>query len=336
MNWRMRTLAIAAGLLWSDHVLAAGPAPIRPDIVGQIVSVAPPPASTVRVTHAGRVRAARPYQPLYPGDVVKVARAGVSATVVIAGGAGLGTVLTRASPPFTAPAWAGGNASPNAFAAFLANWRFIFAPNASSMVVSTTPRSIEYHPSPYLPLSEQTVRSGERQSLLVVWRGSRGVVSIKDGAGGTLARTISASPGFAVLTCPALEPGTYALEAGSLSFPLRAAPEPEPTGTPLVRALTAANDLRGLAGHQLQALADLQSLSSQVYVARALVEAVTKHAATDTKSTNLPARPPPMITHNPDGTFTIQKEPPKGAQNVNAQKGLVIPPQVVVPLFRPR
>jgi hypothetical protein len=36
----------------------------------------------------------------------------------------------------------------------------------------------------------------------------------------------------------------------------------------------------------------------------------------------------PMIIQNPDGTFTIQKEPPEDAKIFN---GLVIPPQVVVP-----
>jgi hypothetical protein len=43
------------------------------------------------------------------------------------------------------------------------------------------------------------------------------------------------------------------------------------------------------------------------------------------------ASQPPMITKNPDGTFTVQKVPPKGFKDNN--KGLVIPPQVVVPLF---
>ena len=40
----------------------------------------------------------------------------------------------------------------------------------------------------------------------------------------------------------------------------------------------------------------------------------------------------PMITDNPDGTFTIQKAPPKDAKG--DYKGLVIPPQVVVPFVR--
>ena len=43
---------------------------------------------------------------------------------------------------------------------------------------------------------------------------------------------------------------------------------------------------------------------------------------------------PLMIIHNPDGTFTIQKVPPKEeAKDPKAKKGLVIPPQVVVPIF---
>jgi hypothetical protein len=41
---------------------------------------------------------------------------------------------------------------------------------------------------------------------------------------------------------------------------------------------------------------------------------------------------PPMIIQNPDGTFTVQKAPPKAARDPKAKKGLVIPPQVVVPI----
>ena len=42
----------------------------------------------------------------------------------------------------------------------------------------------------------------------------------------------------------------------------------------------------------------------------------------------------PMVIHNPDGTMTIQKEPSKeGAKNTKAPKGLIIPPQVVVPII---
>jgi hypothetical protein len=41
----------------------------------------------------------------------------------------------------------------------------------------------------------------------------------------------------------------------------------------------------------------------------------------------------PMTIQNPDGTFTVQKGSPKEqeAENGKAKKGLVIPPQVVVP-----
>jgi hypothetical protein len=42
----------------------------------------------------------------------------------------------------------------------------------------------------------------------------------------------------------------------------------------------------------------------------------------------------PMVTPNPDGTFTVQKEPPNGkSKDAKAKKGLVIPPQVVTPIF---
>jgi hypothetical protein len=42
----------------------------------------------------------------------------------------------------------------------------------------------------------------------------------------------------------------------------------------------------------------------------------------------------PMIIHNRDGTFTIQKEPLNGtSKDSNAGNGLVIPPQVVTPLI---
>lgn len=41
----------------------------------------------------------------------------------------------------------------------------------------------------------------------------------------------------------------------------------------------------------------------------------------------------PFIVHNPDGTFTVQTAPARGKQGA-ARKGLVIPPQVVVPELR--
>ena len=55
----------------------------------------------------------------------------------------------------------------------------------------------------------------------------------------------------------------------------------------------------------------------------------TKVAAGDAASTSKP----PMIIQNPDGTFTVQKAPPKEQAKDAAKKGLVIPPQVVVPIM---
>lgn len=57
-----------------------------------------------------------------------------------------------------------------------------------------------------------------------------------------------------------------------------------------------------------------------------------KSAVPDGASTTSARKP--MITHNPDGTFTVQKEPPNGnSKDAKAKKGLVIPPQVVTPIF---
>jgi hypothetical protein len=67
--------------------------------------------------------------------------------------------------------------------------------------------------------------------------------------------------------------------------------------------------------------------------------AATAAAADDAPKSAAPAgaSSKPMIIHNPDGTFTIQKEPPDGTSNdAKAKEGLVIPPQVVVPLYLPR
>ena len=56
---------------------------------------------------------------------------------------------------------------------------------------------------------------------------------------------------------------------------------------------------------------------------------------TDTPSSNSAGKPP-LIVRNPDGTFTIQKQPPKEDAKGAANKGLVIEPQVIVPEFPSR
>ena len=57
---------------------------------------------------------------------------------------------------------------------------------------------------------------------------------------------------------------------------------------------------------------------------------VSLHAARSRTAPAISAAEPPLITDNPDGTFTIQKQPPKGSEG-SQNRGLVIPPQVVVP-----
>jgi hypothetical protein len=40
----------------------------------------------------------------------------------------------------------------------------------------------------------------------------------------------------------------------------------------------------------------------------------------------------PMVTQNPDGTITVQKQPPKGnSKDAKGKNGLIIPAQVVAP-----
>jgi hypothetical protein len=66
---------------------------------------------------------------------------------------------------------------------------------------------------------------------------------------------------------------------------------------------------------------DVMAASLSAY----LLAASAVQANSDTK---------PMITKNPDGTFTVQKEPRNGnSKDAKAKQGLVIPPQVVVPMI---
>ena len=65
--------------------------------------------------------------------------------------------------------------------------------------------------------------------------------------------------------------------------------------------------------------------------------ALAAAAMASAQNTPKPVKAPPMIVHNPDGTFTVQKAPPKeAAKDPKAKKGLVIPPQVVVPIIPAR
>jgi len=80
-------------------------------------------------------------------------------------------------------------------------------------------------------------------------------------------------------------------------------------------------------------LAVLAACASRAAVMGADDPQATKAVVTDAASTEKP----PMIIHNPDGTFTVQKAPPKeGAEGTKAKNGLVIPPQVVVPMIPAR
>jgi len=53
-----------------------------------------------------------------------------------------------------------------------------------------------------------------------------------------------------------------------------------------------------------------------------------KPAATDAAATGSASKP--MVTQNPNGTITVQKDPSNAS--ANGKKGLVVPPQVVAPM----
>ena len=76
-------------------------------------------------------------------------------------------------------------------------------------------------------------------------------------------------------------------------------------------------------------LAVLAAYASPAVVMGADDPQATKSVARDAVSTDNT----PMIIHNPDGTFTVQKVPSKAQAKDAAKKGLVIPPQVVVPII---
>jgi hypothetical protein len=79
-------------------------------------------------------------------------------------------------------------------------------------------------------------------------------------------------------------------------------------------------------------LAVLAACASPAAVMGADDHQATQAAAGDAASTDKP----PMIIQNPDGTFTVQKVPPKEQAKDAAKKGLVIPAQIVFPIIPAR
>ena len=78
----------------------------------------------------------------------------------------------------------------------------------------------------------------------------------------------------------------------------------------------------------LPVLAVLSACASPILVAGDEVQ--RKPAVTDAD----PAKP--MVTQNPGGTITVQKQAPKiDGGDARVKKGLIIPPQVVVPITPP-
>ncbi len=80
-------------------------------------------------------------------------------------------------------------------------------------------------------------------------------------------------------------------------------------------------------------LAFLSACASPAAVMGADNPLAQKPAVTDTAPASSASKPP-MVIQNSDGTFTVRKEPStRDTKDVKVKKGLVIPAQVVVPVF---
>jgi hypothetical protein len=268
---RVSAAVATAALLVSASAMAAGP---QSAIVGQIVAM----NGGVRVSHLGQTVEARPYQPLYGGDVVQVVSAAGSADVELANSGGAPIHVTRGSGPYSAPA--GGRVDGGSMQQFLSSWSFVLSPPRRQTAVDTTPRSLEPE-SPLFPMAPaQRLRSNAHQMLAIAWAGGAAPVQLKDGSGAVLAKAPAGDKGFALVDCPGLAPGQYQLQIGetasSVSIPVTATTgPPEPDGASAdERALKASATFDAAVSDRLQALADLQALSTHSFLAHAVIKAV--------------------------------------------------------------
>ena len=237
------------------------------------------------ITHQGARQApARPYEPLYNGDIV-AAKAGHLLAIVGSPG---GVTVTAQNSPFQVKGDAG-YVDQNLWQRIVAEWAWIFQPPLNSPVPlearSLTPQPVQ----DFTPSVAQKLRSGEQQSLPVVWYGPS--VDVTLGASAAPACRASPTtdneppepppmadrPKFALLDCPALTPGAYKLAVGDVTpimVDLVVAPEAAPQGSAEEQAIAAMDVLKNQADHRLQALADLQRLSLYSYVALAVMNKV--------------------------------------------------------------
>jgi hypothetical protein len=102
------------------------------------------------------------------------------------------------------------------------------------------------------------------------------------------------------------------------------------TGPLLTAAIVVSSPLQAMEIRQF----DNMQLRDQRGYAASLDQEAKNVLSYDDKSrlTNSASRP--MVTPNPDGTFTVGKEPPNGnSKGTKAKEGLVMLPQVVVPIL---
>jgi hypothetical protein len=256
-------------------------------VVGEIIQVSD--STAVWLTHAnGAATPAGAFQPVYDGDTIAVRAPGATARLEMAAADGGTVTVSQANSPYKVHSKTAEAAPGAALAGFWRQFGFVFNPPSAKPHPETSAMGLtdahEIAESPYLPKIPQHLRSHEEQTLVVAWNGPAADVSLADTAGSVVARTASgdkdARPGFALVHCRPLAQGTYTLEikapSNALTIVVLAVNDlPPPHGGYTQQALEAAQKLsQAQLGAQLQALSDLQAVSNEVYLAKALVEAV--------------------------------------------------------------
>jgi hypothetical protein len=260
-------------------------APPKAGVLGQIIRISTP--GSVLITHQGSPQApAKAYEPLYNGDMV-TAQVGQAILAIV--GSAAGVTVTPQNSPFQVKGVAG-SVDAGLLQRVVAEWAWIFQPPLNSPVPlearSLTPQPVQN----FTPLVAQKVRSGEAQSLPVVWDGPIADVTLAAAAAPACPKASPTTdneppepppmedrPRFALVDCPALAPGAYHLVVGEvqpLTVDLVVAPEAAPQGSADEQAIAAMDVLKNQADHRLQALADLQRLSLHSYFALAVMNKV--------------------------------------------------------------
>jgi hypothetical protein len=256
--------------------------------VGEVKDIAPDDSDAVWLTHPGEMaKRISAYQSVYTGDTIDVREPGVTARLEMALVDGGSITVTKANSPYHVNSRMSAATAMNFLKNIQRSFSWVFNPPPDPKKDGTFSKgpnqTVGLTASPWLPVTAQKVRAGEAQTYVVAWIGNSADVSLTDDETGALIQTTNvdtvATPGFALIQCKKLRPGSYTLTIDDhlevLRIPITAdIGGPDWRGRPVDRALAASNRLVGDNGERLQALTDLQAVADKVYVAKAIIDAV--------------------------------------------------------------